>query len=598
MSDYSAPTKDMRFVLNHIAGLGELASFEAYQEATPDLVDAVLEEASKLARDVIAPLNTVGDAQGSVLENGAVKTPDGFKEAYRQYVEGGWNGLAFDPGFGGQGLPFVLGLAVQEAITSANMSFSLCPMLNVGAVEAVTAHGSDALKATYLEKMIAGEWTGTMNLTEPQAGSDVGALKTKAEPQADGSYRIKGTKIFITYGDHDMAENVLHLVLARLPGAPAGTKGISLFLVPKYLVNEDGSPGAANDLKCVSVEHKLGIHASPTCVMSFGDNDNCVGYLIGEENRGMACMFTMMNNARINVGLQGVAIAERAYQHALAYAQERVQGAAIDDPERKPATIIHHADVRRMLMTMKAMTEACRAIVYRTAAAVDRSHHAPDEEARRAAEGEADLLTPIAKAFSTDMGVEIASLGVQVHGGMGFVEETGAAQHLRDARIAPIYEGTNGIQALDLVGRKLNMAGGAHWKKLLEEMRDFALDLRGDNQLAGFGPYLEDGVDALENASQWLVSNGVDGLRDTAGAATPYLKMFGTVLGGYLMARSAQAAQAELGNGGDGAFLNAKLATARFYMEQIMPQAAALLGPVTRGSEALFAIPEEHMLAS
>jgi 3-(methylthio)propanoyl-CoA dehydrogenase len=571
---YTAPITEQRFVLETIADLPGLAQLPHFEAATADLVDAILEEAGKLSAGVFAPLNRIGDTEGAKLANGVVTLPAGVREAYAAYVEGGWMTLGADPAWGGQGLPFVLATAVQEQTTSANMALSLCPMLSQGAIEALTAHGSEDQKQTYLTKIISGEWTGTMNLTEPQAGTDVGALRTVATPAEDGTWRIKGSKIFITWGEHDVAENIIHLVLARTPGSPKGTKGISLFIVPKFLVNADGSLGARNDLRCVSIEHKLGIHSSPTCTMSYGDNDECVGYMIGGENAGMRAMFTMMNHARINVGLQGVAIAERAYQHALAYAKDRVQ----------VRRIIEFADVRRTLMTMRGLTEAARALTYLNAAAVDRAHAEIDELARREAQALADLLTPVTKAFSTDVGVEVASLGVQVFGGMGFIEETGAAQHYRDARIAPIYEGTNGIQAMDLVGRKLPQG---RWKSLFADMRaDFA-------ETAGLAPYLEDALAALESATIWLAEGGGD---DNAAGATPYLRMFGLTVGGWLLAKQAAAAAQRLAAGeGDPAFLNAKIVTARFFAEQFLPQAAALLGPVTRGAETLFAIPDEAL---
>src|SRR5437763_2760630 len=458
MSDYLAPLADMRFTLREISGLADVATLPSCEQAAPDLVDQVLDQAAKVAGDVIAPLNAVGDRERSRLENGVVRTPTGFADAYRSYVEGGWNSLPFDPAHGGQGLPQVVSTAVLEIWSSANMSFSLCPLLNIGAVELLQAHGSPEQKRLYLEKMISGEWTGTMNLTEPQAGSDVGALRTRAVKKGD-HYEITGQKIFITYGDHDMAANIVHMVLARLPDAPAGTRGISLFLVPKRLVNPDGSLGAHNDLRCVSLEHKLGIHGSPTCVMAYGDRGGAAGYLVGEPNRGIECMFTMMNNARLNVGLQGVAIAERAYQQARDFARQRVQGRPAGVKAEGPLPIIHHPDVRRMLLDMRASTEAARALTYYVAAGIDRARHHPDADERARQQRRVDLLIPVVKAWCTDLGAEVASTGVQVHGGMGYVEETGAAQHLRDARIAPIYEGTNGIQANDLVARKLARDG-------------------------------------------------------------------------------------------------------------------------------------------
>lgn len=591
---YTAPLKDMRFALDHVVEIDGLIETDAFEGLSGDLVTSILDEASKLASGAFAPLNALGDREGAHLENGIVRLPDGFKEAYQQFVEAGWNCISGSPDYDGMGLPYALQMAVQEMMTSANMAFSLCPMLTQGAIEALTAHGTDYQKKTFLPHLISGNWSGTMNLTEPQAGSDVGALTSKAIKQDDGSYRIKGQKIYITWGEHECSQNIIHLVLARLPGAPDGTRGISLFLVPKFLVNEDGSLGARNDLRCVSLERKLGIHASPTCTMSFGDNDDCVGYLIGEENRGMACMFTMMNNARIAVGLQGVAIGERAYQHALSYARERVQSARFHDGPKGPARIIEHADVRRMLMTIKANVEACRAIVYLTASAVDRSHHHPDEAVQEASKGLADLLTPVAKGYSTDMGVEMSSLAIQVFGGMGYVEETGAAQHLRDSRIAPIYEGTNGIQALDLVGRKLMMQEGRHWRELFAQMRDLALELKSYDSIAPWQPYLEDGIEALQAAAVTLYSNEEFSL-DSAAGASHFLRMFGIVLGGYLLARQAKAAHDLLEKGqGDRDHLNAKLTTARFYAEQILPQGTALLGPVTRKGDILFEIAEDQ----
>jgi alkylation response protein AidB-like acyl-CoA dehydrogenase len=592
---YTAPVTEQSFVLETVADLPALSRLASFEAASPDLVQAILTEAGKLAGGAFAPLNRIGDVQGATLSDGVVRLPMGFADAYRQYV-GGWGSLGADPAFGGQGLPFVLASAVQEQLTSANMAFSLCMMLTQGAIEALAAHASEDQKRLYLTRLISGEWTGTMNLTEPQAGSDVGALRTRAEPAADGSYRIKGSKIYITWGEHDVAENIVHLVLARLPDAPPGTKGISLFIVPKFLVDDDGNLGARNDLRCVSIEHKMGIHASPTCTMSFGDDNNCVGFLVGEPNAGMRAMFTMMNHARVNVGLQGVAIAERAYQGALAYARERVQSAKLGGG-REPVRIIEHADVRRMLMTLKSTTEAIRALAYLNAAAVDRAHGETDAEARRTAQGLADLLTPVTKAYATDMGVELSSLAIQVFGGMGFVEETGAAQHLRDARIAPIYEGTNGIQALDLVNRKLPQG---HWKPLFAEIRDLIRSLPQDGDLGAMRPYLDDALVALENATVWLVGNSGESAADAAAGATPYLRMFGIVAGGYLLARQAMAAQAQLATGESSygsAFLQAKIVTARFFAEQVLPQAAGLLGPVTRGGSLLYALNEEQFAA-
>ncbi|MCG2839921.1 acyl-CoA dehydrogenase [Sandaracinobacter sp. RS1-74] len=596
---YTPPVAEQRFVLETIARFDELAGLPPFGAATADLLEAVLTEAGKLAANVFAPLNTVGDREGARAADGVVQTPQGFKAAYDAYAEGGWIGLGASPDHGGQGLPFALASAVQEQITSANMAFSLCPMLTLGAIEALQAHASPEQQKLYLQPLVEGRWTGTMNLTEPQAGSDVGALRSTATPAGDGSWRLKGQKIFITWGEHDLTENIVHLVLARTPDAPAGTKGISLFIVPKYLVNADGSLGARNDVRVVSTEHKLGIHASPTCTMAFGDKGECVGYLVGAENAGMRAMFTMMNHARINVGLQGIAIAERAYQQALAFARERVQSAKFGGASREPVRIVEHADVRRMLMTVRAFTQAARAIAYLNASAVDRAHAEPEAQKKADAQGLADLLTPVTKAFSTDIGVEMSSLALQVFGGMGFIEETGAAQHYRDSRIAPIYEGTNGIQALDLVGRKLPMDGGRHWRALLQRERQFVAGLPRSGDLGQMVPYLEDAIEALQTASVWISGNEGEKLADTAAAATPYLRMFGLTIGASLLARQAAEAARQLEEGqGDPAFLKAKIATARFFAEQLLPAAPALLGPVTRGADLFYAIPEEALFSA
>jgi len=599
MSDFRAPLKDIRFTLNHICDLPGLSAQAGSEVADLEVIDAALEEAGKLAAEVLAPLNRVGDEQGALLENGVVRTPEGFKDAYAAYRDGGWNGLPFDPDYGGMGMPMLIGSVCTELWNSANMGWALCPLLNQGAVEAIHAHGSQALKDTYLPKLVSGEWTGTMNLTEPQAGSDVGALRSKAEPAGDGSWKITGQKIFITYGEHDFADNIVHLVLARTPGAPEGTKGISLFAVPKFLVNDDGSLGRRNDLRCVSVEHKLGIHASPTCVMSYGDDGGAIGYMIGEENKGMRCMFTMMNAARLGVGIQGVAIAERAYQQAVAYANDRRQGRAIGATGPDSSAIVEHADVRRMLMTMKAQLDAVRAVCYACAEAIDLAAHHPDEDGRQRANQRVELLTPIAKAWSTDVGCEVASIGVQVHGGMGFIEETGAAQHMRDARIAPIYEGTNGIQAMDLVARKLPMAGGEVVADMLAEMR--ALD---DDLAAAGAPFaamrasLASAVDATAKAGDWLMQALREDANAAAAGCTPYLQMWGLTAGGYYLARGALAAQRLLADGdGDAAFLNSRIATARFFCEQLVPRVPSLLPAATAGAGILYAIEADALCA-
>ena len=497
---YRAPVSDIAFALKHAAGFGPALAEGLYGDLGEDVVDAVLGEAGRFASEVLGPLNATGDRVGAVFKDGAVTTPPGWKDAYRAWAAGGWNAVAAPARWGGQELPQALNAACVEMWNSACMSFGLAPLLNMSAISAVAAHGSDALKETYLRKLVAGEWTGTMQLTEPQAGSDVGALRTKAERAGDGSYRITGQKIFITYGEHDLTDNIVHLVLARLPDAPPGTQGISLFLVPKFLVNADGTLGARNDARAHSIEHKLGIRGAPTCTMVFGDQGGATGYLIGEENRGMACMFTMMNEARLSVGLQGVGIAERATQQALAYARERRQGRAAGVTSAGASAIIAHPDVKRMLLTMRALTRAARAICYATAVALDRAHRSTDDGARKAANERAALLTPVAKAFATDIGTEVASLGVQVHGGMGYIEETGAAQHLRDARILPIYEGTNGIQAIDLVMRKLPLAGGETVKSFIGDLRRTLHAVNSANDQASARP-------ACGSTRRWRASN-------------------------------------------------------------------------------------------
>jgi alkylation response protein AidB-like acyl-CoA dehydrogenase len=598
MSAYQAPLKDIRFTLNQICDLEATLKLPKFADTDGDTANAVLEEAGRLAAGILAPLNRQGDSQGASLANGVVTTPDGFREAYAAFRDGGWNGIPFDPDYGGMGLPLSIANACAELWNSANMGFALCPMLTQGAIDAVGAHGSDALKETFLEKLVTGQWTGTMNLTEPQAGSDVGALRSRAEPAADGSWRIKGQKIFITYGDHDFADNIIHLVLARTPGSPEGTRGISLFVVPKFLVNADGSLGQRNDLRCINLEEKLGIHASPTAVMSFGDNEGAVGYLLGEENKGMRCMFTMMNTARLAVGIEGLAIAEGAYQHAVAYALERRQGKAIGATAPGSAAIVEHADVRRMLMTMKAQIDAMRALCYVNGQALDLARQHGDEEQRLWYGQLAELLTPLSKAWCTDLGCEVASLGVQIHGGMGFIEETGAAQYYRDARIAPIYEGTNGIQALDLVMRKLTMAGGEVVRRYLAEMRglDGAL-ADGGAGFAATRSNLHAALDSLEQASDWLLQAMAEDPNNVAAGATPYLRMFGLTVGGYLIAKGGLAA-AKLAEepDADAPFLRGRVATACFYGEQLLPQAAAYLPAVTAGAAPLYVIPAAQLV--
>ena len=593
MIPYTAPLKDIWFVIDELIGLETVNSLPGCDGATEDIVQAILSEAGRFAAEVLAPINRSGDLEGCRLENGVVTTASGFKDAYRQFVDGGWNSLAFDPEYGGQGLPWLVATAVNEMWDSANLAFSLCPLLGVGAVDMLFAHGTREQKDTWLPKLISGEWAGTMNLTEPGAGSDVGALRTKAVKDGD-HYRITGQKIFITWGEHDMAENIVHAVLARVEGAPDGIKGISLFLVPKFLVNADGSLGPRNDLRCASLEHKLGIMASPTAVMAYGDNEGAVGYLIGEENRGIEYMFTMMNNARLGVGLEGVAIAERAYQQARDYATTRVQGRDLSDPSAGPVTIIHHPDVRRMLLTMKANVEAARALTYLAAASLDVARRHEDGATRDYHQRRTDLLVPVVKAWSTDLGVETASLGVQIHGGMGFIEETGAAQHYRDARITPIYEGTNGIQALDLVRRKLMGDRGASARELIDEMRATETELAAaSNGLAQIRGALGDGVATLGHATDWMLGGHENGVLSAAAGATPYLRLLGTVTGGWLLAKSALAAARALDeDGADTAFLEAKISTARFYAENIMPQAAALARAATSGPDTIMALEE------
>ena len=578
---YRAPVADMLFAMRHVAGLDETVAASG-EELSLDLVETILDEAGKFAGERLAPLNRSGDTQKLGFDNGVVTTPQGFKEAYSDWVSGGWNALAAPPEFGGQGLPVLLNSACVEMWNAANMAFGLCPLLTMGGIEALHAHGSDDLKARYLDKVVSGEWTATMNLTEPQAGSDLGALRARAVPAGDGTYRITGTKIFITYGEHDMVENISHLVLARLPDAPPGTRGISLFLVPKILPD-----GSANDLRCHSIEHKLGIHASPTCTMVFGDGGGATGWLIGEENRGLACMFTMMNNARLAVGLQGVAIAERAYQQALSYAKERRQGRApsASGPEMSP--IIEHPDVKRMLLTMKALTQGARAICYLTAASLDRAHRAATPEEKKAALERASLLTPVAKAFSSDIGVEVASLGVQVHGGMGFIEETGAAQHLRDARINPIYEGTNGIQAIDLAMRKLPLSGGTTAAAEIAAMRGTVRRLVKDSD-ASFGlmaPRLRDAVESLDRATSFMhkAVQGNDSAAALAGA-TPYLRLFALARGGTALAEIALAAKAAVGGGDSDPAHPARIALARFFAENLATGARGLEETVVSGA--------------
>lgn len=589
MPDYNAPVDDLIFNIQELAGMPDIRELSGYEDVTPDLVEAIVTEAGKLGSDVLGPLNHPGDQQGCVLENGVVRSPDGFKEAYRQFIDNGWNGMPFDPEFGGQGLPWLLTTAVGEIIQSANMSFGLCPLLTQGAVELLSAHGSDELKSIYLEKMISGQWNGTMNLTEPGAGSDLARIRAKATRDGD-HYRISGTKIFITYGETDFTENIIHMVLARLDDAPEGIKGISLFVVPKYLVNEDGSLGQRNDLKAVSLEHKLGIHASPTAVMSYGDNDGAVGYLVGEENRGIECMFTMMNNARLSVGVQGVAIAERAYQQALGYAKERIQSRKLGSDAKEPVAIIEHPDVKRMLMSMKAQTEASRALALFVAGKLDISKSHRDVAKRQAAFSYVDLLTPVVKAWGSDIGIDVASTGIQVHGGMGFIEESGAPQHLRDARIAAIYEGTNGIQANDLVGRKVAKDRGEAVRKLTQEMEMLLADLEQapDDVFGGIHSNLKQALNALKNTTEWIVKVFPENPRHAAAGAVPYLELMGRCVGGWLLAKGALIAHASLKDHPENShFLHGKVHTARFFAMHRLNGANYLADTVVNGADCV-----------
>ncbi|WP_444988753.1 acyl-CoA dehydrogenase [Halomonas mongoliensis] len=591
MISFAAPVRDLRFVLEELLEHGSLA-LPGFEEASPDLVEAVLEEAAKLAGEVWAPLNASGDRQGCTRrDDGGVSVPDGFAEAYQAYAEGGWNGIGVPEALGGQGLPEVVASSVQEMLHGANMALGLCPMLTAGAIEALAHHGSEEQQARYLPKLVEGTWTGTMNLTEPQAGSDLSKVRTRAVPQEDGSYRLFGQKIYITWGEHDAAENIIHLVLARKPDAPEGNKGISLFLVPKFLVNEDGSLGARNDVTCASIEHKLGIHGSPTCTLSFGENDGAIGYLVGEEGRGLNHMFTMMNEARHKVGIQGIGVAERACQHALAYALDRTQGRS-PRSGRSDCTISDHLDVRRMLLSMRARTDALRALALYCAAQLDLARHAADETERAAAQARVDVLIPVVKSFSTDQAVEIASLGVQVHGGMGFIEETGAAQLLRDARIAPIYEGTNGIQALDLAGRKLQRDGGAALGGLIDQVEATAAALEASGEHAALGESLAGGAADLRAAMAAVLEAGADpesGADAVQAYATPFLNLAGHVLCAWQMGQATLKASAAIAEGRDEPFYQAKRQSADYAIRQWLPVGRAQRAVIEAGMASLVA---------
>lgn len=591
---YTAPVKDMLFCMQALAGLEKVAKLPGFEDAGLETAQAVLEECAKLNEGVIAPLNVEGDRNPSSWKDGQVTTTPGFKEAFKAFAEGGWQGLQHPVDFGGQGLPKTIGAACVEMLNSANLSFALCPLLTDGAIEALLTAGTPEQQQTYIPKLITGEWTGTMNLTEPQAGSDLALVRTRAEPQPDGSYRISGTKIFITYGEHDMADNIVHLVLARVTGAPEGVKGISLFIVPKFLVHPDGSLGARNDVQCVSIEHKLGIKASPTAVLQFGDRGGATGYLIGQENRGLEYMFIMMNAARYAVGVQGIAIAERAYQKAAAYAKERIQSRPVDGSLPGSGPIIHHPDVRRMLMTMRAYTEGCRAMAIVAASAFDAAHHHPDKEVRAQNQAFYEFMVPLVKGFSTEMSLEVTSLGVQVHGGMGFIEETGAAQYYRDAKILTIYEGTTAIQANDLVGRKTARDGGQTAKAIARQIEatEAALAKRDSAAARAFARRLAAARQAFVEVVDFVAGGTKASPNAVFAGSVPYLMLAGNLMAGWQMGRALLVAEEQLARGeGDMAFLNAKAATARFYAEHLLARVPGLRDSIVDGAESVTALP-------
>ncbi|HEY5761969.1 MAG TPA: acyl-CoA dehydrogenase [Rhodocyclaceae bacterium] len=599
MAEYVAPLREMRFLMNEVAGLDAVAALPGNEEVSPDLIDAILDEAARFAEEVISPLNVVGDRVGARWEDRKVTMPPGFGDAYRLFAESGWTALSPDSKYGGQGLPKLVSAAVNEMWKSSNIAFSLCPMLTQGAIEAVMIAGTDALKDKFLPKMVDGTWSGTMNLTEPQAGSDLAAVRTRAEPQADGSYRIYGQKIFITYGEHDMTENIVHLVLGRTPTAPEGVKGISLFVVPKFLVGDDGAIGARNDVHCVSIEHKLGIHASPTAVLAFGDGGElgggAEGYLVGEENRGLEYMFIMMNAARFAVGMEGLAIAERAYQRARDYAKERVQGPEVGVRGGPKVAIIRHPDVRRMLMTMRAQVEAMRALAYVVAAAQDHARHGADEATRARHQAFADLMIPVVKGWSTETAIEIASTGIQVHGGMGYIEETGAAQYLRDARITAIYEGTTAIQANDLIGRKMAREQGATFKAVLADMQKTQKELAalGGDDFGAIAARLATAIAALEAAGNWLLANYAKDIRAAHAGSVPFLRLLGIVAGGWQLFRAAAAAEAHRVGGDADPFWRAKVVTARAYGDHVLTQAVGLAEAIVGGAAGVMGLDDE-----
>jgi alkylation response protein AidB-like acyl-CoA dehydrogenase len=592
---YRAPVKDMLFDIRHLANIDEIAKLPGFEEAGFETAQAVLEECAKFNEGVVAPLNVEGDRNPSSWKDGEVFTTPGFKQAYRQYAEGGWQGIQHPADFGGQGLPKTIGAACGEMLNSANLSFALCPLLTDGAIEALLTAGSDDLKAIYLEKLVSGEWTGTMNLTEPQAGSDLALVRTRAEPQPDGTYKVFGTKIFITYGEHDYGGNIVHLVLARIPGAPEGVKGISLFVVPKFLVNKDGTMGERNDVHCVSIEHKLGIKASPTAVLQYGDKGGAIGYLVGQENRGLEYMFIMMNAARYAVGVQGIAVAERAYQKAVAYARDRVQSRPVDGSLNQAAPIIHHPDVRRMLMTMRAYTEGCRAMAVVAAAAYDAAHHHPDAEARKQNQAFYEFLVPLVKGYSTEMSLEVTSLGVQVHGGMGFIEETGAAQYYRDAKILTIYEGTTAIQANDLVGRKTARDGGKTAQAIAAQIEKTEGELAKRDSVAAraVAKRLAAARKAFLDVVSFVVEQGKASPNAVFGGSVPYLMLAGNLVAGWQLARSLLVAEDLLAKGEDKAFMQAKIATARFYADHILAKAPGQRDSIVEGGDSVTALPLE-----
>ena len=593
---YVAPLKDMAFVMNELAGLEAISQLPGCEDATPETAEAVLEENAKFCSQVVAPLNWAGDCAPSSWHGGEVKTTPGFKEAFKAFGQAGWQGVQHPVNYGGQGLPKLLATPCIEMLNSANLSFALCPLLTDGAIEALMTAGTDAQKNLYLEKLISGQWTGTMNLTEPQAGSDLSLVRSRAVPEADGTYKVFGTKIYITYGEHDMAENIIHLVLARTPDAPEGVKGISLFIVPKFLVKADGSLGDRNDVHCVSIEHKLGIKASPTAVLQYGDHGGAIGYLVGQENRGLEYMFIMMNAARFAVGMQGIAVAERAYQKAVGYARDRVQSRDLAG-SAGPVAIIHHPDVKRMLMSMRAQTEAARALSYVTAAAFDAAHHHADEATRKVNHAFYEFMVPIVKGWSTEMSIDVASTGVQVHGGMGFIEETGAAQHYRDARILTIYEGTTAIQANDLVGRKTLRDGGELAKNLLSQVATTAAELTssGNAELVAIGQRLAAASADLKSIVEFIAANGKADIKAAFAGSVPYLKIAGIVFGGWQMARAAKIATAKLAEGGgDASFYKAKIATARFFADHYLSTSSAARISVVEGSAGVLALADEQ----